>query len=76
MENLIGMSFSDASKYASDHGYQIRVVKVNDTGLCITDDFRSSRVNVEVKTNSIIGNIQAAINNLNSTYVEKINGFY
>ena len=76
MENLIGMSFSEASKYASDHGYQIRVVKVNDTGLCITDDLRLKRVNVEVRTKSILGNIQALIDNLNSTYVEKINGFY
>jgi hypothetical protein len=47
-QNLLGMKYNDAFKYANEQGKALRVSMVNGRGLSCTEDFWTNRVNVGV----------------------------
>ena len=50
--DLIGKTFVEAKEIAEKASYYIRIVKFNDNCYICTRDFRTDRINVELKGNN------------------------
>lgn len=55
-EGLIGKTLKSAEKELEGKGYEIRITKVGNTVMAITDDFIDNRLNLEIE-NGVITNV-------------------
>jgi hypothetical protein len=52
---LVGLSLDEATKVATDQGWELRVSTLDGEGQALTDDLRSNRVDIAVSNNVVTG---------------------
>lgn len=54
INTIIGKTKEEAKEIINNHGYKFRITSENDINYIITTDFRSDRINVDLKNNIVI----------------------